>query len=238
MALNILPVRCLSAAVILVALQLVTVVTITIAFPIEKPPPPQSPQLINDEDNIVITSFLPSVGLDQPTRRRGFLSKATSATMGTFTASSTLSSSPVQHTSYNCNCCHHHHFLRAPSANALVDIDIISSSSSPPNNLYDRPRNTVLDGFFSNTMATGMIEYEKKAKAYKTKLFSTLFTNLLKNNKSNRSNVGDVPVIVEVGSENFVRCVNCCVANFRTYDVHLFHIHYISNTYIYSGHFP
>ena len=162
----------LSAAIfVLVVLQSSTVTIVAFSFGKET----SSSQHPRIEDEI--GSPTPS------TKRRDFLSQTTSAIVGTCTASLLPSSSLIGH---------------PLAANALVDIE-----QPPSNNLlvqtYDKPRNDGIDKIFSNAMATGMAEYETKARPYKAKLFQTLFDSLALQN----TNDNNIPTIVEVGMGTF-----------------------------------
>ena len=163
----------LSAAILVVVVLQSSTITI-VAFSFGKETSSSHRPIIEDE----IGSPTPSP------KRRDFLSQTTSAIIGTCTASLLPSSSLIGH---------------PLAANALVDIE-----QPPSNNLlvqtYDKPRNDGIDKIFSNAMATGMAEYETKARPYKTKLFQTLFDSLAIQNK-NDNNI--FPTIVEVGMGTF-----------------------------------
>jgi SAM-dependent methyltransferase len=83
-----------------------------------------------------------------------------------------------------CNC--RLHCSVVPSANAIE----LTQPSSNLIQMYDTPRNSIMDSFFSWNMATGMEDYEMEAQPYKTQLFDRLFDSLSRD---------EVPVVIEVG---------------------------------------
>ena len=164
--------------------------------------------IVNNEDEDESYAHAPSV------QRRNLLSGASSAAMGTFTASvlSTDLHRVPPASSFSCHCqCrayYNKHLLMPPAANALVEMappspDLVKS--------FDKPRNTGLDEFFSYSMSVGMDDYEMKAQPYKTKLFQRLFDSLA--SKSSASNASsdingnggwdNLPVVVEIGMGTF-----------------------------------
>ena len=162
--------------------------------------------IVNNEDEDESYAHAPSV------QRRNLLSGASSAAMGTFTASvlSTDLHRVPPASSFSCHCqCrayYNKHLLMPPAANALIEMappspDLVKS--------FDKPRNAGLDEFFSYSMSVGMDDYEMKAQPYKTKLFQRLFESLA--SKSSASNASsdingggnNLPVVVEIGMGTF-----------------------------------
>lgn len=143
----------------------------------------------------------PSPSSSSP-RRRDLLSRAAASAMGACTASAVPFADATTRARgcYGGCSCHRLYNKRAmlplpPPANALAEI------TTPTSTAYDRPRNEGIDKFFSYSMATGMDDYEARARPYKTELFRKLFNSLADNLSDDSTR--DLPVIVEVGMGTF-----------------------------------
>ena len=91
-----------------------------------------------------------------------------------------------------CGCCAMPH--------AAYGLAQITSPAKSSLELYDLPRNKLIDAAFARGMANGMVDYEKEASTTKTRLFQTLFDSLAAEANGGGSTE---PVVVEVGMGSF-----------------------------------
>ena len=87
-----------------------------------------------------------------------------------------------------CGCC-------GSAIRAADALELSGRRESP----YDTARNALADKFFADGMATGMDDYESKARPYKSQLFTDMFRTLSEQKRGGQS----PPVIVEVGMGTF-----------------------------------